>query len=74
VELWFAALELFGEALAVFEFVEVGGDGMGRSFTWALLDWKRSEGPGELPRAFNSLQACSQAFASRDEMYTFAPF
>ena len=30
---------------------------------------------GELmvPRAFNSLQACSQALASREEIYTFAP-
>lgn len=28
----------------------------------------------KLPRAFNSLHACSQALASREEMYTFAPF
>ncbi len=27
-----------------------------------------AEGRGEVPRAFNSLQACSQAFASREEM------
>jgi hypothetical protein len=27
-----------------------------------------------VPMAFNSLQACSQALASRDEIYTFAPF
>ena len=27
----------------------------------------------DVPRAFNSLQACSQALASRDVIYTFAP-
>ena len=27
-----------------------------------------------VPRAFNSLQAFSHAFTSRDEMYTLAPF
>ena len=40
------------------------------------LGWGREDGGGEgkVPRAFNSLHACSQALASRDEIYTFAPF
>lgn len=33
----------------------------------------RSQGV-EVPNAFNSLTAWSQALESRDEMYTFAPF
>jgi hypothetical protein len=38
VEFGFTFLELFREALAVFEFVEVGGDGVGAAFAWGLLD------------------------------------
>jgi hypothetical protein len=32
VELWLSPFEFFGETLAVFEFVEVGGNGVGRAF------------------------------------------
>jgi hypothetical protein len=34
----FAFLQFFCEAFAVFEFVEIGGDGMGAPFTCALLE------------------------------------
>jgi hypothetical protein len=79
VKLRLSLFEFFGETFAVFEFVEVGGDGVGRSFPYGLLEMleeglgRRSEGregerEGEVPKAFISLQACSQALVSREEM------
>jgi hypothetical protein len=52
VKLRLSLFEFFGETLAVFEFVEVGGDGVGRSFPYGLLEMleeglgRRSEGRG----------------------------
>jgi hypothetical protein len=84
VEFWFAFFELVGETFAVFEFIEIGGDGVGCAFAcWRamLVSFLEGEGlradcvgRGQLPKAFNSLQACSQALASLDEIYTRAPF
>lgn len=37
------------------------------------MDTQRTSGC-TIPRAFNSLQAFSQALISREEMYTLAPF
>ena len=77
MKLRFALLELFCEFLTVFQFVEVCWDGMCGTFACcgvgsAIEDLE--EDLGSVPSAFNSLHACSQALASRDEMYTFAPF
>jgi hypothetical protein len=81
VEFWLTLFQFFGETLAVFEFVEVGWDGVGRACACGLLEKmddgevrNRAGGDDEIPRAFNSLQACSQALTSLEEMYTFAPF
>jgi len=47
------------------------------AFAWGVLEGLEvgvEVRKGRAPRAFSSLQACSQALASREEMYTFAPF
>jgi hypothetical protein len=67
-----ALLEFLSETLAVFELVKVRGNGMCTSWAWMITD---VSGCGEerratenLPIAFNSAHALSQALASREEM------
>jgi hypothetical protein len=74
VEFAFSLLKFLCELLALFGFVEIGGDVVRCAFAyegWRMLViglYLRELDRRELPRAFNSLQVCSQALASRDEM------
>ena len=47
MEFGFAFFELVGETLAVFEFIEIGGDGMGCAFAcWRAMSVSLPEGKG----------------------------